>query len=179
MNPEVGSPKDLILTRILVPPICIRPSVVSDLKAGTYVAFLQWLNACNWLYGDFNVKQNQPHFCLFRNEDDITMKMTEIMFLNDVIQKHKATGAKMSMIMVRSKIIRIFFTIQRYQVKCDLYFILSYFCYFETLKGKILNNTLYLSIQRLIGKTVLWVYSCFVGVTQGDHEFVLVKYVLL
>lgn len=109
MNPEVGSPKDLILTRILVPPICIRPSVVSDLKAGTYVAFLQWLNACNWLYGDFNVKQNQPHFCLFRNEDDITMKMTEIMFLNDVIQKHKATGAKMSMIMVRSKIIRIFF----------------------------------------------------------------------
>lgn len=109
MNPEVGSPKDLILTRILVPPICIRPSVVSDLKAGTYVAFLQWLNACNWLYGDFNVKQNQPQFCLFRNEDDITMKMTEIMFLNDVIQKHKATGAKMSMIMVRSKIIRIFF----------------------------------------------------------------------
>ncbi|XP_062605530.1 DNA-directed RNA polymerase III subunit RPC1-like, partial [Saccostrea cucullata] len=68
MNPEVGSPKDLILTRILVPPICIRPSVVSDLKAGT-------------------------------NEDDITMKMTEIMFLNDVIQKHKATGAKISMIM--------------------------------------------------------------------------------
>lgn len=109
MNPEVGSPKDLILTRILVPPICIRPSVVSDLKAGTYVAFLQWLNACNWLYGDFDVKQNQPHFCLFRNEDDITMKMTEIMFLNDVIQKHKATGAKMSMIMVRSKIIIIFF----------------------------------------------------------------------
>lgn len=109
MNPEVGSPKDLILTRILVPPICIRPSVVSDLKAGTYVAFLQWLNECNWLYGDFNVKQNQHHFCLFRNEDDITMKMTEIMFLNDVIQKHKATGAKMSMIMVRSKIIRIFF----------------------------------------------------------------------
>ncbi|XP_048760931.1 DNA-directed RNA polymerase III subunit RPC1-like [Ostrea edulis] len=68
MNPEVGSPTDLILTRILVPPICIRPSVVSDLKSGT-------------------------------NEDDITMKMTEIMFLNDVIQKHKATGAKMSMIM--------------------------------------------------------------------------------
>lgn len=44
------------------------------------------------------------------------------------------------------------------------------------MKGKILNNTLYLSIQRLIGKTVLWVYSCFVGVTQGDHEFVLVIY---
>ncbi|KAK3090302.1 hypothetical protein FSP39_010768 [Pinctada imbricata] len=68
MNCDVGHPSDLILTRILVPPICIRPSVVSDLKSGT-------------------------------NEDDITMKMTEILFLNDVIQKHKATGAKMSMIM--------------------------------------------------------------------------------
>lgn len=28
-------PKDLIFTRMLVPPVCIRPSVVSDLKAGT------------------------------------------------------------------------------------------------------------------------------------------------
>ena len=32
MNPEVSRPDDLILTRIFVPPICIRPSVVSDLK---------------------------------------------------------------------------------------------------------------------------------------------------
>jgi len=30
-----GAPADLILTRIPVPPICIRPSVVSELKAGT------------------------------------------------------------------------------------------------------------------------------------------------
>lgn len=35
MNQSVAHPKDLILTRILVPPLCIRPSVVSDLKAGT------------------------------------------------------------------------------------------------------------------------------------------------
>lgn len=90
-------------------------------------SMVKWLRAIDRM-GILNVKQNKHHFCLFRNEDDITMKMTEIMFLNDVIQKHKATGAKMSMIMVRSKIIRIFFTIQRYQVKCDLYFILSYFC---------------------------------------------------
>ncbi|KAL5018248.1 hypothetical protein ScPMuIL_003970 [Solemya velum] len=68
MNPDVARPEDMILTRILVPPICIRPSVVSDLKAGT-------------------------------NEDDITVKLTEIIFLNDVIQKHRATGAKMQMIM--------------------------------------------------------------------------------
>ncbi|MEQ2288534.1 DNA-directed RNA polymerase III subunit RPC1 [Ameca splendens] len=56
MNPEAGKPADLIITRLLVPPLCIRPSVVSDLKSGT-------------------------------NEDDLTMKLTEIIFLNDVIKK--------------------------------------------------------------------------------------------
>jgi len=29
------------------------------------------------------------------------MKLTEIIFLNDVIMKHRATGAKMQMIMVK------------------------------------------------------------------------------
>ncbi|XP_043911596.1 DNA-directed RNA polymerase III subunit RPC1 [Protopterus annectens] len=68
MNPEAGKPSDLILTRLLVPPLCIRPSVVSDLKSGT-------------------------------NEDDLTMKLTEIIFLNDVIKKHRMSGAKTQMIM--------------------------------------------------------------------------------
>ncbi|XP_067133403.1 DNA-directed RNA polymerase III subunit RPC1 [Centruroides vittatus] len=68
MNPESGRPEDLILTRISVPPLCIRPSVTSDLKSGT-------------------------------NEDDLTMKLTEIIFLNDVIQKHRTSGAKVQMIM--------------------------------------------------------------------------------
>lgn len=35
MNPDLAHPQDLILTRILVPPLCIRPSVASDFKAGT------------------------------------------------------------------------------------------------------------------------------------------------
>ncbi|XP_012231845.1 DNA-directed RNA polymerase III subunit RPC1 isoform X2 [Linepithema humile] len=56
MNPECASPVDLILTRIPVPPICIRPSVMSDLKAGT-------------------------------NEDYLTMKLSEIALINDVIRK--------------------------------------------------------------------------------------------
>uniref|UniRef100_A0A914UU46 DNA-directed RNA polymerase subunit n=1 Tax=Plectus sambesii TaxID=2011161 RepID=A0A914UU46_9BILA len=60
-------PRDLLLTRIPVPPVCIRPSVVSDLKAGT-------------------------------TEDDVTMKLTEIIFLNEAIRKHKKEGAKMRMI---------------------------------------------------------------------------------
>uniref|UniRef100_A0A8C4YNB1 DNA-directed RNA polymerase subunit n=1 Tax=Gopherus evgoodei TaxID=1825980 RepID=A0A8C4YNB1_9SAUR len=68
MNPEAGKPSDLLLTRLLVPPLCIRPSVVSDLKSGT-------------------------------NEDDLTMKLTEIIFLNDVIKKHRISGAKTQMIM--------------------------------------------------------------------------------
>ncbi|KAI1236429.1 hypothetical protein IHE44_0001722 [Lamprotornis superbus] len=65
---QAGKPSDLILTRLLVPPLCIRPSVVSDLKSGT-------------------------------NEDDLTMKLTEIIFLNDVIKKHRISGAKTQMIM--------------------------------------------------------------------------------
>ena len=39
-------------------------------------------------------------FYLFSNEDDLTMKLTEIIFLNDVISKHRDTGAKILMIMV-------------------------------------------------------------------------------
>ncbi|XP_068736318.1 DNA-directed RNA polymerase III subunit RPC1-like isoform X2 [Montipora capricornis] len=68
MKPELGRPENLIVTRLLVPPVCIRPSVVSELQSGT-------------------------------NEDDLTMKLTEIIFLNDVITKHRATGAKIQMIM--------------------------------------------------------------------------------
>lgn len=49
-----------------MPPVCIRPSVVSDLKAGT-------------------------------NEDDLTMKQSEIIFINDVIKKHKLSGASVNM----------------------------------------------------------------------------------
>jgi len=63
MNPTHGHPKDMILTRIPVPPVCIRPSVVSDFKSGS-------------------------------NEDDLTMKLTEIIYVNNAIKVHKATGSK-------------------------------------------------------------------------------------
>ncbi|XP_022912626.2 DNA-directed RNA polymerase III subunit RPC1 [Onthophagus taurus] len=65
MDQGRATPKDLILTRILVPPVCIRPSVISDLKSGT-------------------------------NEDDLTMKQSEIIFINDVIKKHKLSGANVN-----------------------------------------------------------------------------------
>ncbi|XP_014244779.1 DNA-directed RNA polymerase III subunit RPC1 [Cimex lectularius] len=67
MNQNLSKPADLILTRIPVPPLCIRPSVISDIKSGT-------------------------------NEDDLTMKLSEIVFINDVIMKHKLSGAKAQMI---------------------------------------------------------------------------------
>jgi len=67
MDAASAKPSDMILTRIACPPLCIRPSVVSDLKSGT-------------------------------NEDDVTMKMTEIVFLNDVISKHKQSGATSKLI---------------------------------------------------------------------------------
>ncbi|GFR13195.1 DNA-directed RNA polymerase III subunit RPC1, partial [Trichonephila clavata] len=35
MNAAVGRPENLILTKLPVPPLCIRPSVISELKSGT------------------------------------------------------------------------------------------------------------------------------------------------
>ena len=67
MDSEAAGPSSMILTRMSVPPLCIRPSVVSDLKSGT-------------------------------NEDDVTMKLTEIVFLNDVIMKHRQSGATAKML---------------------------------------------------------------------------------
>lgn len=61
MNPECAAPVDLVLRRIPVPPICIRPSILSDLKAGT-------------------------------NEDYLTMKLSEIALINDVIRKQKGVN---------------------------------------------------------------------------------------
>eukprot|EP00126_Sphaerothecum_destruens_P001958 Sdes_comp15403_c0_seq1m4284 len=68
MNGVSGRPELLILNRIVVPPVCIRPSVSMDSAGGS-------------------------------NEDDITMKMTEIIFINSVIRKHMETGANVQMIM--------------------------------------------------------------------------------
>lgn len=60
MNSDNVQPKDLILTRILVPPLCIRPSVASDFKAGTCVflaVFLLFTQITNWV---FILKRTEP-----------------------------------------------------------------------------------------------------------------------
>lgn len=67
MNSKECRPEDLILTKLAVPPLCIRPSVVSDIKSGT-------------------------------NEDDLTMKLTEILLINDVIGRHIDSGGKIELI---------------------------------------------------------------------------------
>lgn len=64
MNQNCALPKDLIFTRIPVPPNCIRPSIASDLKSGT-------------------------------NEDPLTMKLSEIIFINDAIRERKKGGARL------------------------------------------------------------------------------------
>lgn len=69
------------MTRILVPPICIRPTVQSDFRAGT-------------------------------NEDDLTIKLVEIIFLNDVIQGDLANGVKMDKLVERWDFL---------QLQCALY----------------------------------------------------------
>lgn len=67
MNSKLTRPEDLIITRLPVPPLCIRPSVVSEIKAGT-------------------------------NEDDLTMKQSEILLINDVISRHIASGGKCELV---------------------------------------------------------------------------------
>ena len=62
MNPNIGRPCDLILQRILVPPLCIRPTVEVDAST--------------------------------TNEDDLTTKLTEIVFLNNVIQTNMQSGTQ-------------------------------------------------------------------------------------
>ena len=39
-------------------------------------------------------------YVIYSTEDDVTMKLTEIIFLNDVIQQHRSQGVKVQMIMV-------------------------------------------------------------------------------
>uniref|UniRef100_A0A1A9ZK19 DNA-directed RNA polymerase subunit n=1 Tax=Glossina pallidipes TaxID=7398 RepID=A0A1A9ZK19_GLOPL len=67
MTSDGASPTNLIVTRVFVPPVCIRPSVISEVKAGT-------------------------------TEDDLTMKQSEILLINDVIQKHMTGGGKIELI---------------------------------------------------------------------------------
>lgn len=67
MTSPKSDPANLIVTRLFVPPVCIRPSVLSDIKAGT-------------------------------TEDDLTMKQSEILLINDVIAKHMSTGGSMELI---------------------------------------------------------------------------------
>ncbi|CAF0768130.1 unnamed protein product [Didymodactylos carnosus] len=64
IDESIVHPRDFLLSRILVPPICIRPTVQSDFRQGT-------------------------------NEDDLTIKLSEIIFLNDVIQRNRLNGVKM------------------------------------------------------------------------------------
>lgn len=59
---DIKNPADLLLRRIPVPPVVIRPAVISDLKAGS-------------------------------TEDDLTMKLSEILNLNEVLNKHKHGAA--------------------------------------------------------------------------------------
>lgn len=52
MKPELGRPENLIVTRLLVPPVCIRPSVISDLQSGRFVHYLLLENSYNNLLND-------------------------------------------------------------------------------------------------------------------------------
>ncbi|CAB0043121.1 unnamed protein product [Trichogramma brassicae] len=81
MNSETSMPEDLILTRMPVPPVCIRPSVTSEMRAGT-------------------------------NEDSLTIGLSKILFINDVMRQHRAIGISPS---------NYNETFQSLQLNCGLY----------------------------------------------------------
>eukprot|EP01105_Mastigella_eilhardi_P025761 TRINITY_DN7112_c0_g1_i1.p1 TRINITY_DN7112_c0_g1~~TRINITY_DN7112_c0_g1_i1.p1 ORF type:complete len:1449 (-),score=402.34 TRINITY_DN7112_c0_g1_i1:65-4234(-) len=68
MDPVNGAPERLILTHLLVPPVCIRPSVAMDSTLGS-------------------------------NEDDLTMKIAEIIHLNKEIRNNMQKGATPNLLM--------------------------------------------------------------------------------
>lgn len=68
LDPVYGRPDRLILTRLLVPPVCIRPSIAMDAGSGS-------------------------------NEDDLTIKLMEIIFINSSIRKHINSGVQFSNLM--------------------------------------------------------------------------------
>ena len=76
-------------------PVTILVCICNLWKTSTPLNILL-ISFCKW------PKNNHVNFFLVTdsNEDDLTMKLTEIIFLNDVISKHRATGAKVQMIMV-------------------------------------------------------------------------------
>ena len=84
-DPKLGRPERMILTRLLVPPVCIRPSVRMD-AAGTYVA-LSVVIAC-------------ITYVIISNEDDLTMKLSEIININQHLAFKAMNGVRISDVMV-------------------------------------------------------------------------------
>lgn len=67
MNPQLSRPENLVATHLLVPPVCIRPSVDSGTSG--------------------------------RNEDDLTMKMAEIVHINTIILQNMEKGVSLENLM--------------------------------------------------------------------------------
>lgn len=65
---DTGRPELMILTHVLVPPVCIRPSVIMDAGQGS-------------------------------NEDDLTIKLTEIIHMNTLIEGYMKKGSAMNIVM--------------------------------------------------------------------------------
>lgn len=83
---EIKHPNDLLLTRIPVPPACIRPSVPSGKQC------------CHCVPGD-EISALIQELKSGSTEDDLTLKLAEIILINDVLQKHKKDGASVKTVM--------------------------------------------------------------------------------
>ncbi|KAI0983108.1 hypothetical protein GJ496_005322 [Pomphorhynchus laevis] len=64
MNTKFSHPRDLLMKNVLAPPLCIRPTVISETRVGT-------------------------------NEDDLTIKISEMIYLTNVMIRNKDSSSKL------------------------------------------------------------------------------------
>lgn len=67
-SPDHGRPENMIVTHLLVPPVCIRPSVAMEAGSGS-------------------------------NEDDLTLKLKEVVYINNSLRVALLNGTRMKTIM--------------------------------------------------------------------------------
>lgn len=85
---EMKHPLNLLLTRLPVPPSCIRPSVISEVYLFFIILLLYWTIFFARLIIYAKIIQIKSG----STEDDITVKLSEIMLVNEILRKYVEDG---------------------------------------------------------------------------------------
>lgn len=97
LHPDFGRPEEYIWQYISVPPVCIRPSVAQD--GATCVLSPPSPPA---LSGSLTLLPPPSSDVSHSNEDDLTVKLGEIVFANSLIKAGLAKGVTTANLIVRA-----------------------------------------------------------------------------